>query len=1043
MNGYESFNPFPGLRSFEPDEDHLFFGREKQIDDLLRRLRKSRFLSVVGTSGSGKSSVIRSGMIPALYSGMMTRAGSSWRIAVMRPGDDPIGNLADVLNDYDVLGPEDAGLAPMNRSILETTLRASAVGLTDAVRQARIPEHDNVLVVVDQFEELFRFKQNLRVQSSRRDALTFVKLLLEAGKAAEVAVYVVITMRSDFIGNCMDFPNLPEAVNDGQYLIPRMTRDELRMAISGPAAVAGGEMSPRLVRTLLNEVGDNPDQLPILQHALMRSWNYWQDHHSDGEAVDLEHYEAIGTMKEALSRHAEEAYGELESSHEQDIAEKLFKALTDKGPHARGVRRPCRLEEVCEQVGAESAEVVAVADRFRKAGRSFIVPPDEVELDSSSVLDISHESLMRVWGRLIEWLEEEGRSAQLYRRLSRAAARYEASEGGLWGEEELALALPWREKNQPTEAWAQRYDAHFERSMDFLDASKQARDDAIAAREYRRQRRLRLARQMNWAAGIVAVMVLFFAFKMWRLSLAAETQSEIVLAQKAYAEQQQLKAEQKELEAERQRERAEELRELALDERAEAQEQRTRAEESQRIAQVQRRRALEKERQALASAEEAQHAREQAEALRVEAETQRELALREKAQADDARASAEKAQAEAQRLRRLAQFREVVFQTLQSGSRNEEVGALVSVQALRFYRQLGSQEEDPHVFDVLRHNAQRLGSKRWDVIGALRGPVRTVAVSGDGSWLAAGGDDPKARLFHLDSAAEPLSLRASKDGVRAVAFDSAGQKLASGLGDGSIRVYDLQQRKPTSRVLEGHAGAVEALAARRDSAVLASGGVDGDVRLWNLEQLTSVDVSPVGSAIRSLAFRGASPTLAVGAEDGLWLIETGEESSEPRILGEAVDVRAVAFSADGRYLAAGHAAGGIAIWDLESPDVEPTRFDARGGGVSSVSFGPAGMRLASGHEDGNARLWDVSNPDLEPLLYAHGADVSAVAFDPDGMAVVTASADRTVTLWPTQAAQLADEICSLVSRNLTRAEWHELLPEGSEYEATCPGLTSG
>ncbi len=128
MNGAGSFNPYPGLRSFEPDEDHLFFGREKQIDDLLKRLRQHRFLSVVGTSGSGKSSVIRSGLIPALYSGMMTRAGSSWRIAVMRPGDDPIGNLAEALNDYDVLGPEDEDMAPMNRSILpsESQVRSAS-----------------------------------------------------------------------------------------------------------------------------------------------------------------------------------------------------------------------------------------------------------------------------------------------------------------------------------------------------------------------------------------------------------------------------------------------------------------------------------------------------------------------------------------------------------------------------------------------------------------------------------------------------------------------------------------------------------------------------------------------------------------------------------------------------------------------------------------------------------------------------------------------------------------------------------------------------
>src|SRR5208282_5692082 len=147
------FNPFPGLRPFEPDEDHLFFGREKEIDELLRRLRASRFLSVVGTSGSGKSSLVRSGLIPSLYSGFMVKAGSTWRVATLRPGEDPIGHLAAALNRPDVLGSAlgtEGEMASTNRVLLEATLRRSTRGLVDALRQARIPREENLLVIVDQ-----------------------------------------------------------------------------------------------------------------------------------------------------------------------------------------------------------------------------------------------------------------------------------------------------------------------------------------------------------------------------------------------------------------------------------------------------------------------------------------------------------------------------------------------------------------------------------------------------------------------------------------------------------------------------------------------------------------------------------------------------------------------------------------------------------------------------------------------------------------------------------------------------------------------------
>jgi energy-coupling factor transporter ATP-binding protein EcfA2 len=211
-------NPFPGLRPFEAEEDHLFFGRETEIGDLLRRLGSHRFLSVTGTSGCGKSSLVRSGLIPSLHSGLMVKAGSSWRIAVMRPGEDPLGHLAAALDHPDVLG-QGGELASTSRVLLEATLRRGSLGIVDAVRHARLLPYENVLIVVDQFEELFRFHPSGDIEQSRDEAVAFVKLLLEATKQKTFPVYVVLTMRSDFIGDCMRYPGLPEAVNEGQRAV--------------------------------------------------------------------------------------------------------------------------------------------------------------------------------------------------------------------------------------------------------------------------------------------------------------------------------------------------------------------------------------------------------------------------------------------------------------------------------------------------------------------------------------------------------------------------------------------------------------------------------------------------------------------------------------------------------------------------------------------------------------------------------------------------------------------------------------------------------
>jgi tetratricopeptide (TPR) repeat protein len=486
-------NPFPGLRPFEPDEDHLFFGREKEIDDLLRRLRFNRFLAVVGTSGCGKSSLIRSGLLPSLESGMMAQAGSSWRMAIMRPGHDPIGNLARALDAREVLGRPEGELAPAHRVMLEATLRRGTRGLIDAVRLAHLPASDHVLVVVDQFEELFRFRRRDEDRDVQNDAVAFVKLLLEAARQQTLPIFVVITMRSDYLGECMNYPELPEALNESQYLVPRMTRDELRSAITGPIAVGGGQITPRLVLRLLTDVTDDRDDLPLLQHALMRTWDHWVAQAQPDAPLDIPHYEAVGTLRRALSIHAEEAYAEAEAAGAQPTTELMFRALTDTVSDPRGIRRPTCVADLAAICAAPEGEVTQVVEIFRRPGRSFLMPPVPAPLKSDVIVDLSHEILMRCWTRLVEWTQDERHSAAIYQRLAREAEWYERGEASLWRDPELELGLRWRDAHRPTAAWAQRYGESFDRAIAYLDRSEQERSRERAERRAYRVRRLVIA----------------------------------------------------------------------------------------------------------------------------------------------------------------------------------------------------------------------------------------------------------------------------------------------------------------------------------------------------------------------------------------------------------------------------------------------------------------------------------------------------------------------------------------------------------------------
>jgi tetratricopeptide (TPR) repeat protein len=497
-------NPFPGLRPFEFHENHLFFGRDLQTDELLRRLRLSRFLAVIGNSGSGKSSLVRAGLLPDLCGGFMVKAGSSWRITVFRPGDDPVHNLAVALSGADLLGAPERD-ATVQTGILEMTLRRSALGLVEAVREARMAQTQNLLVVVDQFEELFRFKPASSGVHPEDEPAAFVKLLLNAARQDQLPIYVVITMRSDYLGDCAQFRDLPETINEGMYLVPRMTRDQRREAITGPAAVGGGKIAPRLVNRLLNDVTEDPDQLPILQHALMRTWDFWAANHSDAEPIDLRHYEAIGGMTEALSRQADEAYNELPDERGRLIAEKMFKRLTEKGPDNRETRRSSSVRELCEVAGASERELRPVIEVFRRSGRSFLMPSCDTPLNAETIIDISHESLIRGWHRLRKWVDEEAASAETYRRLAETAELFKVGAAGLWRDAaDLQPALKWRELTEPAKAWGDRYHPGFQDAIEFLEKSKAARDADVAERT--RQRRIRLA--LAWSTSAVLLVAL-------------------------------------------------------------------------------------------------------------------------------------------------------------------------------------------------------------------------------------------------------------------------------------------------------------------------------------------------------------------------------------------------------------------------------------------------------------------------------------------------------------------------------------------------------
>ena len=361
-------------------------------------------------------------------------------------------------------------------------------------RERGLPGGGNLLVVVDQFEELFRY----RGLAAREEVDALVALLLASRRQRDVPVYVVLTVRSDFLGECAQFEGLAEAVTEAIYLCPRLGREQIAAAVEGPARVFGGTVEPGLVARLIDDMGTDPDQLPLMQHALMRLWELARARAPNAPQLRLDDYNAEGGIKVSLSRHADEILAGVtrDMPERGDIARRLFCLLTE-GEGESAVRRLAEVAEVVEVMGRPLDEIAAIADPFRAPGRSLLMAAPDRLLAPDTFLDISHESLIRQWQKLRDWVRAEAASASQYREIRDRAVRWDAGSAAFLDDIDLDFALAWREREHPTAAWAERYGGDFALTMRFLDESRERRDRlAREAAEMRAAAARRLAERL-------------------------------------------------------------------------------------------------------------------------------------------------------------------------------------------------------------------------------------------------------------------------------------------------------------------------------------------------------------------------------------------------------------------------------------------------------------------------------------------------------------------------------------------------------------------
>jgi len=1010
-----NFNPFPGLRPFAPEESDLFFGREMESNEVMQKLLRNRFITVIGASGTGKSSLIYCGVLPKIRD-LGQKESSFFRVLTFRPGNDPFGNLGEAIAE----NLSESSMPKVSIGTLQLDMHLNADGIASTLNKYLVKGNERLLLVIDQFEELFRYSTLSAGGTKGAQAAGFVEKIVRAVSQPESRIFIIITMRSDFIGECAHYQGLTQLINNSNYLVPHMDRENYRQAIEGPVKYAGASIEPKLVETILEDIGERTDQLPVLQHALMRTWTYWQELEEPDRPISFTDYDSVGTMSDAMSRHANEAFEEL-SPRGKEICEKMFKTITEKGTDNKGIRHPSSVTTIKSVVQCTSEELFDVVEKFRIPSRSFITPRQDFPLNDDSIIDLSHESLMRLWDRLREWVDEEAASVQMYLRLSEASAMYQQGKTSLMRPPDLQLAINWRDQHKPTLTWAQRYDPAFERAMVYLRTSEKEYLDEEERKirlQKRQIRNTRIVASILGTAAIISIGFMLFAFVQ---RIEAERQRvRAVELQKQEAEQRALAvtsakdalfqksvADTNASIASRNEKEANKQREIALTEQQ-------RAEENARLAREQEKRAIE----------------------------QSDSALRASVRADTNAKRFEKQKNTALRLRMLSIGKSMSIKSLQVQGQ-KELQTLLAYQAYLFNSRNGGLKNDADIYNGLYNVAKQYGNVSYKSFKGHNGQINSIAFIPGKKEFYSSGEDGRVLKWNLDGQSDTYQVIYSVTGeiIEVLAVSPDESWLACGSSNSRIHMIPLKGNNMRYD-LAGHNRNIKSLIFSFDGKSLYSASLDGKVLKWDMATRTSKDVTTGAMKITSIDISSNGNHLAGINSEGNVIVWNPENNSDNfRLETERKKIRVIRFKPDDNILAIGDEDGNVELWDI-STNKRISYVKAHTAELNDIRFNPILKQMATSSTDKTAKIYNISTiTDLTepPITLTDDEFVVVMQFSPDGQLIVSGAYAGSLNLVsrPSHVDNLVTDICRLVTRNMNQEEWNIYVAKDIPLEKTC------
>lgn len=1074
--------PYPGLRPFNEDESIFFKGREEHIEKIISLLEKNKFLMLTGASGDGKSSLVYAGLVPSARAGFFKARYNNWLVADFRPERSPLKNLARSLASHFNQSTEEVekeishGFSSLVKLYKSSPFYIDPkspewVNADDKAKRVLKRKGANLLILVDQFEEFFTNPENYTGGKPSVQAQAVLNLLLETAKIAldeDLPIYIICTMRSDYIGQCADFRGLPEFIGFSQFFVPRLKRKEIHQVIEEPAVLSGSKISNRLTETLISELVYGLDQLPLLQHALNQVWNITKP----GEEMDLIHLAKLaGLSKESLpekdkkefdkwfvevpdykkSFYNDPCLNNILNAHANDLYERsvdyyntkygkkisqadalfiiktAFQCLT-KIDDSRAVRNRMTLLEITSLIGRPdiTPDVVGgLLELFRMQGNTFLKPfitdddPSSVQLKNDDVLDITHESLIRNWNHLKQWAEEDDENRQVYLDFYKQLERWIVSgksKDYLLSAGPLSFFESWYQKCKPNKFWLLKFDESDKLKEEKLAIADKTIKDTIAFIHLSKRA---LSKKRNLIVFAASVVIFFLsAFTIWAVM---ERKNALV---------------QKEIANEKTKEVLASSREV-LKAKNSAIELKDKAEESEFLAIVSKESAEKAKKEALV-------AKGFAEIERMKAEKQTLIALEESKKAEEQRQIANESRDKALVAETKAKNLTLISVTQALAMKSTiiedsvQLQSLLAVQSYNFTVSSKENTQNPIIYDALRSAYLNIQTNPSGFSNLAYEPRTLVSINQGTELLSTGKSGVLDRLNILNGKVTSVPL-SDKKLILFTLLSPDSKNLLRGYIDGEIALFEIADLQKISKITISK-GKQQLLTAAFNTTgnVLVTATQDSLINFWELSGAKTENKGSINShaQVRSIVVSDDGGAIYFSTEAGdIYFLTLSTKKIENLFSSKAAVPLCLALSKEKNKLAAGFSDGRVRIFDLKNNSIKV--INEHSTRVEQILFNTSTSLMVTSSSDKTVRVYDLLKKDSRPLVFKNQqAKARSITFVNEH-AIAVAMADRSLEIWELSSEKIADLLCPLIKRNLTNAEWLQYVGEGIEYQKTC------